>query len=130
MKTIKLLSFMFFALMALASCEDRTKVKVEDNREPEATLDDAYTTSKTRIEKDIIDLRTRVDAQIAADEKEFETAADDRKAEITVRLDENRKRKSDLERLADRIANATAEGWADLERETNEVITDIKDALD
>jgi len=132
MKTVKLLSLLVLFSLAWIGCEDKTKVKVEttdtDNRE--ATLDDAYVTSKTNLEKSIIDLRNRVDVKIQEAEKEFETATDDGKAEITVRLDGLRKQKNDLEQLADRIANATAEGWADLEREANQVVNDIKVALD
>ena len=130
MKTIKLLSFVLMAALTWLGCEDRTKVRVEAEDNTEATLDDAYKTSKTELEKTIIDLRTRIDSKIEEAEREFEAANDDRKAEITVRLDEYRKQKSDLERLADRVANATAEGWADLERETSEVIADIKAAID
>ena len=132
MKAIKLLSFVVLFSLAWIGCEDRTKVKVEttDNNNTEATLDDAYVTSKTELEKTIVDLRNRLDLKIQEAEKEFETATDDGKAEITVRLDGYRKQRSDLDRAADRIANATAEGWADLERETAEVIADIKDALD
>ena len=116
--------------LAWIGCEDRTKVKVEAKDNSEATLDDAYMTSKTELEKSIIDLRNRVDAKIVEAETEFETATDARKAEITVQLDDYHKRKSDLERIADRIASATAEGWADVEREAAEVMADIKDALD
>lgn len=130
MKTIKLLSFVVMAALTWMGCEDRTKVKVETRDNTEATLDDAYKTSKTELEKTIIDLRTKIDTKIEEAEREFEAATDDRKAEITVRLDGYRKQKSDLERLGDRIANATAEGWADLERESSEVIADIKDAID
>lgn len=131
MKAIKLLSFLMLLSLTWIGCEDRTKVRVEttDNN-TEAALDDAYVTSKTELEKSIVDLRNRVDLKIQEAEKEFETATDDKKAEITVRLDGYRKQKSDLERAADRIASATAEGWADLERETAEVISDIKAAID
>ena len=131
MKTIKFLSFLMLLSLTWIGCEDRTRVKVEttDNN-TEAALDDAYVTSKTELEKTIVDLRNRVDLKIQEAEKEFETATDDGKAEITVRLDGYRKQKSDLERAADRVANATAEGWADLERETAEVISDIKIAID
>lgn len=132
MKTIKFLTLIMLLSLAWIGCEDRTKVKVEaetkDNSE--ATLDDAYRTSKTELEKSIIELRNNVDAKIAEAEAEFDAATDDRKAEITVRLDDYRKRKSDLDRVADRIASATAEGWADVEREAAEVMADIKDALD
>ena len=68
--------------------------------------------------------------KISDAEKEFEAASDDAKAEITVRLDGLRKQRNDLEQLANRVANATAEGWADLEREAAEVVADIKDAID
>ena len=130
MKTVKLLSLLVMLSLAWIGCEDKTKVKVETTDNQEATLDDAYVTSKTNLEKSIVDLRNRVDVKIQEAEKEFETATDDGKAEITVRLDGLRKQKNDLEQLADRIANATAEGWADLEREANQVVTDIKVALD
>jgi hypothetical protein len=130
MKTVKFLSFLVLLSLAWIGCEDKTKVKVETTDNQEATLDDAYMTSKTNLEKSIVDLRNRVDVKIQEAEKEFETATDDGKAEITVRLDGLRKQKNDLEQLANRIANATAEGWADLEREANEVINDIKVAVE
>ena len=129
MKTVKLLSLLVMLSVAWIGCEDKTKVKVETTDNQEATLDDAYVTSKTNLEKSLVELRNRVDVKIQEAEKEFETATDDGKAEITVRLDGLRKQKNDLEQLADRIANATAEGWADLERESAEVIADIKEAI-
>lgn len=130
MKTVKLLSMLVLLSVVWIGCEDKTKVKVETTDNQEATLDDAYVTSKTNLEQSIIELRNRIDVKIQEAEKEFETATDDGKAEITVRLDGLRKQKNDLEQLADRIANATAEGWADLEREANQVVNDIKVALD
>jgi|SRR5688572_17121893 len=130
MKTIKFLSLMILLSVAWIGCEDRTRVKVEAEDKTEATLDDAYATSKTELEKSIVDLRSRVDMKISDAEKEFEAASDDAKAEITVRLDGLRKQRNDLEQLANRVANATAEGWADLEREAAQVVADIKDAID
>ena len=132
MKAIKLLSFVMMFSLAWIGCEDRTKVKVEatDKNDTEATLDDAYMTSKTNLEKSIVDLRNQIDIKIQEAEREFETATDDRKAEITVRLDGLRKQRNDLENAAQRVANATAEGWNDLEREVTEVINDIKVTID
>ncbi len=102
-------------------------METKDNTE--ATLDDAYKTSKTDLERRIAELRNSIDAKIVTVEKEFEVATDDRKAEITVRLDGYRKHRHDVDNLAKRIADATAEGWADIERETAEVIADINEAL-
>ena len=130
MKTIQIFSFVALISLAWIGCEDRAKVKVETTDNQEAVLDDAYMTSKTELEKSIIELRNTVDAKIEAAEKEFETATDEGKAEITVRLDGLRKQKNDLEQLGRRIADSTAEGWAELEREAAEVIADIKDAID
>jgi hypothetical protein len=130
MKTIKFFSFFVLMTFAWIGCEDRARVKVETNDNTEAVLDDAYVTSKTELEKTLVELRNDIDAKIEAAEKEFETATDDGKAEITVRLDGLRKQRNDLEQLAKRIGDATAEGWADLEREAAEVIADIKDAID
>lgn len=131
MKTIKFLTFLMLVSLAWIGCEDRTKVKVEthENNNTEATLDDAYTTSRTDLERSITELRNSIDAKITASEAEFETATDEKKAEITVRLDDYRKRRSDLEVLGKRIADSTAEGWSDLERESAEVIADIKTAI-
>ena len=129
MKTVKILSLLMLLSLAWLSCEDRTRVKVEAKDNTEATLDDAYMTSKTELEKTIIDLRNSIDAKIVATEKEFEAATDAGKAEITVRLDGYRKQRNDLEQLGKRIGDATAEGWADLERESAQVIADIKAAI-
>src|SRR5687767_10147079 len=132
MKTIKFLTFLMLISLTWIGCEDRTKVKVEatEDNNTEATLDDAYRTSRTNLEKSIVDLRNSIDAKIVAVENEFETATDDRKAEITVRLDGYRKHRNDLDVLAKRIADSTAEGWADLEREASQVIADIRMAID
>lgn len=129
MKTVKFLSLLVLISIAWIGCEDRTRVKVETKDNTEATRDDAYMSSKTEFEKTIIDLRNSIDAKIVAAEKDFQTATDDDKAEITVRLDGYRKQRNDLEQLAKRIGDATAEGWADLERESAEVIADIKVAI-
>lgn len=130
MKTVKFLSFMILLSLAWIGCEDRTKVKVEAEDNREAVLDDAYTTSKTELEKSIADLRTKIDVKIEEAERDLEAASDDTKAEIQVRLDGFRKQREDLERLANRVANATAEGWAELESEAAQVISDIKNAID
>jgi hypothetical protein len=131
MKTIKFFSFLMLLSLAWVGCEDRTKVKVETTEDnTEAAMEDAYMTSKTELEKTIIDLRNSVDAKIQAAEAEFEAATDEGKAEITVRLDGLRKQRNDLEVAAKRVADATAEGWADIERETAQVVADIKASLD
>lgn len=130
MKTIKFFSFIMLVSLAWIGCEDRTKVKVEAEDNTEAVVDDAYMTSKTELEKSIIELRNSVDAKIQEAEREFEAATDEGKAEITVRLDGLRKQRNDLENAAQRVANATAEGWNDLEREVTEVINDIKVTID
>lgn len=130
MKTVKFLSFMILLSLAWIGCEDRTKVKVEAKDNREAVLDDAYTTSRTELEKSIADLRTKIDVKIEEAVRDLEAASDDTKAEVQVRLDGFRKQREDLERLANRIANATAEGWAELESEAAQVISDIKNAID
>lgn len=130
MKTIKFFSFLMLLSLTWIGCEDRTKVKVETTDNTEAALEDAYMTSKTEMEKTIVDLRNSIDAKIQAAEAEFEAATDEGKAEITVRLDGLRKQRNDLEVAAKRIGDATAEGWADIERETAQVIADIKAAID
>lgn len=130
MKTIKFLSFILLLSLGWIGCEDRTKVRVEAEDRSEAALDDAYTTSKSELERSIDDLRTRIDMKMEELEAELDNADDDRRAEINVRLDEYRTHKSDLERLGDRIANATAEGWAELETEAAQVIADIRDGID
>lgn len=130
MKTVKFLSFMILLSLAWIGCEDRTRVKVEAEDNREAVLDDAYTSSKTELEKSIAELRTKIDVKIEEAEKDLEAASDDTKAEIQVRLDGFRKQKTDLEQLANRVANATAEGWAELESEAAQVISDIKNAID
>jgi PBP1b-binding outer membrane lipoprotein LpoB len=129
MKTVKFLALLMMLSLAWIGCEDRTRVKVETTDNTEATLDDAYRTSKMEIEKTIADLRASIDAKIEAAERDFEAATDDGKAEITVRLDGYRKQRNDLEQLAKKIGDATAEGWADVERESAEVIADIKEAI-
>ncbi len=110
-------------------CEDRTKVTVETKDNSEATMDDAYRTSKVELEKTLVDLRNSIDAKIQAIETEFETASDDRKAEMTIKLDGYRKQRNDLELLGKRIGDATAEGWSELERESAQVIADVKQAI-
>ncbi len=130
MKTIKFLTFLMLVSLAWVGCEDRTKVKVETRENnTEATLDDAYRTSRTNLERSIAEVRNALDAKIVLVEKEFETATDDRKAEITVRMDGYRKQRNDLDVLVKRIGDSTAEGWADLEREVGEVVADIKAAI-
>lgn len=130
MKTIKFLSFIIMLSLAWIGCEDRTKVRVEAEDRSEAALDDAYTTSKSELERSIADLRTRIDMKMEELEAELEGADEDRRTEINVRLDDYRDDRNDLERLADRIANATAEGWAELETEAAQVIADIRDGID
>jgi hypothetical protein len=128
MKTIKLFFFLGMLSFGLISCEPRTKVDVTAERTDE-TLDDAYTSSRTELEKTIDELRVSLDNRIRDTEAELESATDDTRVEINTRLDGYRERRSDLDRLADRIGDATAEGWADLEREAAEVVADIKEAI-
>lgn len=130
MKTIKFLSFLLLLSLGWIGCEDRTKVSVEAEDRNEAVLDDAYTTSKSELERSIADLRTRIDMKMEELEAELESADENRRTEINVRLDDYRDDRNDLERLADRIANATAEGWAEIETEAAQVIADIRDGID
>ncbi len=119
-------------LMSLAwiSCEDRTKVKVTAEAEnTENTLEDAFTVSRNEFNSTIGDLKVKMDARIQEVEKDLEAAGDDAKAEINIKLDGLRKQRNDLDQLGNRIGNATAEGWADIEREAAQVIADIKVAI-
>jgi Skp family chaperone for outer membrane proteins len=128
MKTIKFLSFLMLMSLAWIGCEDRTKVNVTAEN-TEDTLDDAYKSSKTELEKTVNELEADIDAKIKAAEADLEAASDEAKADINIRIDGLRKQRTDLERLGDRIAAATAEGWSDLERESAQVIADIKAAI-
>lgn len=128
MKTLKLFFLMSLLSFTLISCEDRSKVKVTAEKSEE-TLDDAYTTSRSELQKTIDELRMDIDTRIKESEVALETAEDDTRVEINTRLDGLRQQRNDLERLADRIGDATAEGWADLEREAAEVVADIKEAI-
>lgn len=110
------------------SCEDKTRVKVTAENTEEA-LDDAYKSSKSGLEKTINELGATIDAKIKDAERDLEAATDDAKVEINVKLDGLRKQRNDLDHLAKRIGDATAEGWADLERESAQVIADIKAAI-
>ena len=130
MKTVKFLSFLMLMSLAWISCEDRTKVKVTAEAEnTENTLDDAFTVSRTEFQTTINDLKTKMDQRIQEVEKDLEAATDETKADINIKLDGMRKQRNDLDQLGNRIGNATAEGWADLEREAAEVIADIKMAI-
>lgn len=130
MKTVKFLSFLMLMSLAWISCEDRTKVKVTAEAEnTENTLDDAFTVSRNEFNTTIGDLKVKMDARIQEVEKDLETATDEAKADINVKLDGLRKQRNDLDQLGNRIGNATAEGWADMEREAAEVIADIKIAI-
>lgn len=130
MKTVKFLSFLMLMSLAWISCEDRTKVKVTAEAEnTENTLDDAFTVSRNEFNTTIGDLKVKMDARIQEVENELAAATDEAKADINVKLDGLRKQRNDLEQLGNRIGNATAEGWADLEREAAQVIADIKVAI-
>ncbi len=130
MKTVKFLSFLMLMSLAWISCEDRTKVKVTAEAEnPENTMGNAFTVSRNEFNTTINDLKVRMDARIQEVENDLANATDEGKADINVRLDGMRKQRNDLDQLGNRIGNATAEGWADLEREAAEVIADIKVAI-
>lgn len=128
MKTIKFLSFLMLMSLAWIGCEDSTKVKVTAEN-TEDTLDDAYKSSKTELEKTVDELAADIDAKIKAAEADLGSASEEAKADINIRIDGLRRQRTDLERLGDRIAAATAEGWSDLERESAQALADIKAAI-
>lgn len=128
MKTLKIFSFFLLLSLAWTSCQEKAKVDVTAEN-TQQKVDEAFTASKNQFEQNVQQFKDRLDARIQEVENELNAATDDAKVDINVRLDGLRKQRNDLEQLGQRISNATAEGWADLEREASQMFTDIKLAL-
>ncbi len=142
MKIIKLFSFIMLISLSWLACKDTAHVKVTaENTDPNAmdttvsgnntvvAMDDAMQTSRTELGKTISELQATINAKIAEGEKELQTASKDAQVQINVRLDELRKERAALENLTRRVGEATADTWADLEREAAQMTATIKEAL-
>jgi len=128
MKIIKFFSFIMLLSLPWISCKDNSKAEQTAENTKEA-LENAMQTSKTELGKTISEIQTTISTKITEAEKELESATEEAKTGINAKLDGLRKQRTDLENLAKKIGDATAEGWADLEKQAAQTVADIKDAL-
>jgi len=128
MKIVKFFSFVMLLSLAWIGCKNNSKAEQTAENTAEA-LENAMQTSKTELGKTISELQATISAKITEAEKELESASEEAKADINARLDGLRKQRTDLENLARKVGNATAEGWAELEKEAAQAVADIKDAF-
>ena len=128
MKIVKFFSLIMLLSLGFVACKDNSKAE-QTAENTTVALENAMQTSKTEIGKTITELQTTVNTKITEAEKELESATEEAKVEINVRLDGLRKQRTDLENLAKKVADATAEGWAEVEIEATKVVADVKEAL-
>lgn len=128
MKIVKFFSFIMLLSIAFVACKDNSKAEQTAENTAEA-LENAMETSKVELGKTISELQAALNVKIAEAEKELESATDDVKVAINVKLEGLRKQRTDLENIAKKVGEATAEGWAELEKDAAQAVADIKDAL-
>ena len=108
------------------ACKD---TKSEQSSESAQNLETTMQTAKAELVKTITDLQATVNTKIAEAENELATAADDAKAAINTKLEGLRKQRTDLENLAKKVNEATAEGWADFQQQALQAIAEIKEGF-
>ena len=128
MKTVKFLSLIMLLSIAFVACKDNSKVE-QTAENTTVALENAMQTAKADLTKTINELQTTVNTKITEAERELESASEDAKVAINVRLEGLRKQRTDLENLAKKVGDATAEGWAEIEKNAAQTVADIKEAL-
>jgi len=128
MKIVKFFSFIMLLSLGFVACKDNSKAE-QTAENTTVALENAMQTAKVEIGKTITELQTTVNTKITEAEKELESASEEAKVDINVKLDGLRKQRTDLENLAKKVGDATAEGWAEVEKEATQVVADIKEAL-
>jgi hypothetical protein len=120
-------SLLLVALLALGFVACKETTKQEPTAENTAVVvDSVMVASKTELTKTINELQNSVDAKIAEVQKQLDSASEDVKAGINAQLDTLRKQRSDLDNLARKVSEATADTWAQIETEVATAIGDIK----
>jgi membrane-associated protease RseP (regulator of RpoE activity) len=128
MKIVKFFSFIMLLSLGFVACKENSKAE-QTAENTTVALENAMQTAKAEIGKTITELQTTVNTKITEAEKELESASEEAKVEINVKLDGLRKQRTDLENLAKKVGDATAEGWAEVEKEATLIVADIKEAL-
>ena len=128
MKIVKFFSLIMLLSIGFVACKDNSKAE-QTAENTTVALENAMQTAKVEIGKTITELQTTVNTKITEAEKELESASEEAKVEINVKLDGLRKQRTDLENLAKKVGDATAEGWAEVEKEATQVVADMKEAL-
>jgi len=114
--------------IAFVACKDNSKTEQTAENTAEA-LENAMQTAKVELNKTISELQVTVNTKITEAEKELESASEEAKVTINQKLETLRKQRTDLENMAKRVGDATAEGWAEVEKSATQMIADVKEAL-
>ena len=114
--------------IAFVACKDNSKAEQTAENTAEA-LENAMQTAKAELNKTISELQVTVNTKITEAEKELESASEDAKITINQKLETLRKQRTDLENMAKKVGDATAEGWSEVEKSATQMIAEIKEAL-
>ena len=126
MKIVKFFSLIMLLSIGFIACKDNSKS--EPSAEVTVIQDDVQA-SKAELVKNIEDLQTAVNTKITETENQLSSATEEAKADIQLKLDGLRKQKTELENLTIKVGQETAEGWAEFQKQSTQLVADIKDAL-
>ena len=128
MKIVKFFSLLMLLSIAFVACKDSSKAEQTAANTPEA-IEAAFQTSKTELMRSLKELHATVSAKITEAEKALESADEATKAEINIKLESLNQQRTSIENIAIKASSITAETWADFEKQTNQMVSDIKTAL-
>lgn len=126
MKIIKFFSLAMLLSLAWVSCKNAATT---DSANTEAVADSVFVATQSQAAYNMSALGTAVSNKITELEASLATASDDAKAGITAEIETYKKFQADLTSAASKVANATAENWAEVNTEVEAVHFAVKTAI-
>ena len=128
MKTIKFFSFIMLVSLSWVACKNTTTTATEAETTA-AMADSVFTATKLAASTNLSALEQALATKVTELEAAIATATDATKADLTTQLNTFKQYQADLQSVNTKVAEATAENWASISTEVENVHIAVKSAL-
>ena len=128
MKTIKFFSFFLLVSLVWVACKDNTTTTTEAEKAA-VMADSVFTVTKEAAAYNLNALDQALTAKITELEAAVAAATDATKTDLTNQLNTFKQQQTDLQAVNAKVASATAETWATVGAEVENVHMTVKSAL-
>jgi hypothetical protein len=127
MKTIKFFSFIMLVSLSWVACKNTTTTTEAENAA--VLADSVFTATKMAASTNLSALEQALVTKVTELEAALATATDATKADLTTQLNTFKQFQADLQAVNTKVADATAENWASISTEVENVHMTVKSAL-